>query len=164
MTVCVRTHPSNDNVFGRYAGRFLYSRGRGAHFASAFFYMFDVFHSIFLYSWQRYDITIFVRYLMGAAYLPSPLHVYAYRFFSAIVPRSRAMFFLDVPPEVAFERIRLNRDKREMFEDMSSLRKVRARALSLTTIGRWILIDARGPPTGIEFEIRRRLGSMRFLS
>ena len=142
------------------AGRFLYSSGKGAHFASAFFYMLDVFRSVFVYSWQKYDFIIFVRYLMGAAYLPSPLHKYAYRFFAVLVPRSKDMFFLDVKPEVAFGRIVLNRDRREMFEDIDSLRKVREKVLSLTSIGDWIVIDAAGGPGEVQREIRSRLKSV----
>jgi len=157
MSVCIRTHPSDDNLFGVYAGRFLYSRGKGAHFASAFFYMFDVFRSIFVYSWQKYDCTIFVRYLMGAAYLPPPLHKYAYRFFAVLVPRSGDMFFIDVTPEDAYERIVQKRDRREMFEDIASLRKVRDRVLSLTGIGGWIVVDGGRSPGEVEADIRRHL-------
>lgn len=157
-TVCVRTHPSNDNFFGVHASRFLLFRGKGAHFATALFYMFDVFRSILVYSWQKYDFTIFVRYLMGAAYLPPPLHKYAYRFFAVLVPKSEVMFFLDVTPEVAYERILQYRGRREMFEDIASLRKVRAKVLSLTTIGGWIVLDAALPPEEIELKIRERLG------
>jgi len=83
-TVFLRSHPSGDCFFGVKARQFLYSRGRGAHFAAAFFYVLDVIYSILLHSWRRYDYTIFVRYLMGTAYVPSPLHKIAYYFFSFI--------------------------------------------------------------------------------
>ena len=136
-TVCTRSHPSDDNFFGIEARRFLYSRGRGAHFASALFFMFDAIRSVLVYSWQRYDYIIFVRYLMGAAYLPSPMHEFAYRFFAVLVPKSDAMFFLDTTPEVAYGRIREGRKTREMFEDIDSLKNVRAKGLSLASIGAW---------------------------
>lgn len=73
-SVFVQVHPSSDNFFGVEARRFLYCEGKNAHFASAVFFMFDVVRSILLYSWRRFDYVVFVRYLMGTAYLPSPLH------------------------------------------------------------------------------------------
>jgi dTMP kinase len=124
--------------------------------------MFDVIRSVLIFSWQRYDYVVFVRYLMSTAYLPAPTHKYVYRFFELLVPKSDAMFFLDVTPETAYSRIREGRKMREMFENIESLRKVRAKVLSLASIGAWIVIDANGPPSGIQLEIRKylRLGQI----
>jgi len=140
--ISLRVHPENDNWFGQKAHLFLYSKGKSAHFASALFYMVDVIRSIFLYSWRKEDDIIFVRYLMGTAYLPSPLHLIGYNFFSKIVPKSKKMFFLDVNPKVAASRIKDNRADIEMFENLASLRKVRAKALALTRFDNWIIIDS----------------------
>jgi dTMP kinase len=156
-TVCVRSHPSDDNFLGIEARHFLDSRGRSAHFASALCFMLDAIRSVLVYSWQRYDYTIFVRYLMGTAYLPSPMHKFAYRFFALLVPKSDSMFFLDTTPEVAYRRIREGRKTREMFEEISSLREVRAKGLSLASIGAWTVIDADGTPSEVELEIRKHL-------
>jgi len=156
-TVCVRSHPSDDNLFGIEARRFLNSRGRGAHFASALFFMIDAIRSVLAYSWRRYDYIIFVRYLMGAAYLPSPMHKFAYRFFALLLPKSDAMYFLDTTPEVAYERIRGSRRTREMFEEIGSLNDVRAKGLSLASIGAWTVIDADRTPSEVELEIREHL-------
>ena len=156
-TVCVRSHPSDDNLFGIEARCFLYSRGRGAHFASALFFMLDAIRSVLVYSWRRYDYIIFVRYLMGAAYLPSPMHKFAYRFFALLVPKSDSMFFLDTTPEVAYRRIQEGRKKREMFEQVGSLKDVRAKGLSLASIGVWTIIDADKTPSEVEVEIREHL-------
>lgn len=156
-TVCIRSHPSDDNFFGIEARRFLYSRGRGAHFASALFFMLDAVHSVLAYSWQRYDYTIFVRYLMGAAYLPSPMHKFAYRFFALLVPKSDAMFYLDTTPKVAYRRIQESRKTREMFEEIGSLKNVRVKGLSLASIGAWTVIDADRTPSDVELEIRKHL-------
>ncbi|MCX8153415.1 MAG: thymidylate kinase [Candidatus Bathyarchaeota archaeon] len=142
QTVCLRLHPSADNFFGSKAKQFLYAKGKSAHFATAFFYMLDVIRSILMYSWQKYDYIIFVRYLMGTAYLPSPLHKIAYNFFSLLVPTSEFMFFLDITPEEAYKRICRTRGKQEMFESLDELRKVRLKALSLTQAGRWKIINA----------------------
>ena len=156
-TVHLRFHPSNDNFFGVKAKQFLYLKGKGAHFAAAYFYMVDVIRSILLYSWQRYDYVVFVRYLMGTAYLPSPLHMIAYHFFASIVPTSGFMFFLDVNPEEAYRRIRQARDRREIFESFEELKQVRRKALSLALMDKWMVINANKPVKEIENEIRKSL-------
>lgn len=157
QTVCLRFHPSSDNFFGVKAKRFLYSKGKSAHFASALFYMADVIRSILLYTWQKYDHIIFVRYLMGTAYLPPPLHKIAYHFFALFVPTSDTMFFLDITPNEAYKRIRQAREKQEMFESINELRKVRMKGLSLALIGKWKIIDADKPTEEVEMEIQKLL-------
>lgn len=156
-TVCLRFHPSNDNFFGIKAKRFLLFKGKGAHFAAAFFYMVDVIRSILLYSWRRYDYMIFVRYLMGTAYLSSPLHRIAYHLFTFIVPTSNLMFFLDVNPEEAYRRIRQMRKRLEMFESLEELKRIRRKALSLASMGKWTIINADELIKDIEEEIRKSL-------
>lgn len=153
-TAFLRIHPSNDNFFGYEARRFLYSNGKSAHFASALFYMLDVIRSILLYSWRRYDCMIFVRYLLGTAYLPTPLDMIGYHFFASIVPTSDYMFFLDVHPEEAESRMRRSRSTMEMFETLESLRKVRRKALYLVSTGKWRIIDGDKP----EIEVERAIG------
>jgi dTMP kinase len=152
-TVFLRIHPSSDNFFGAKARQFLFLRGRNAHFASAFFYMLDVIRSILLYSWRKYDCIIFVRYLMGTAYLPQPVHQIAYHFFACTVPTSDFMFFLDVPPEEADRRIRQSRSQLEMFENLQELEKTRTKALSLARTGKWRIIDAGKSVKDVENEI-----------
>lgn len=152
-TVYLRIHPSNDNFFGLKTRQFLYAKGKGPHFASAVFYALDVVRSVLLYSWRKYDCTVFVRYLMGNAYLPSPLHKIAYHFFALTVPTSDFMFFLDVDPEEADRRIREGRSQLEMFESLDQLRKVRAKALFLARTGRWRIVDAGKPIDDVDKEI-----------
>ena len=157
-TAFLRIHPSDDNLFGSKTRRFLYSKGRSAHFASALFYMLDVIRSILLYSWRRYDYVIFVRYLLGTAYLPTPLDKIGYRFFASIVPTSDYMFFLDVHPEEASNRIRRTRSTTEMFESLESLRKIRKKALNLVLTGKWRVIDGDKPERDVERAIADALG------
>ncbi|MGC8895939.1 MAG: thymidylate kinase [Candidatus Bathyarchaeia archaeon] len=152
-TVYLRFHPSNDNFFGIKAKQFLYSNGKSAHFAAALFYMVDVIRSILLYSWRKFDYIIFVRYLMGTAYLPSPLHTIAYHFFALVVPKSNSMFFLDVTPKEAYKRIQQGRERQEMFESLEELEKIRRKALYLALIGKWKIINANKPAEEIEKEI-----------
>jgi len=120
--------------------------------------MMDVIRSVLLYTWQKYDYLIFVRYLMGTAYLPSPLHSIAYRFFALVVPTPKAMFFLDVPPTEARRRIVQARKSTEIFEQIAELKKVRAKGLSLAAIGNWTIIRADRPVGEVELDIRRTLG------
>jgi dTMP kinase len=141
-TVYLRVHPETDNWFGVKARVYLYSKGKSAHFASALFYMVDVVRSIMLYSWRQVDYVIFVRYLMGTAYLPSSMDTFAYNFFSTIVPKSDAMFFLDVNPAEAATRIAKNRVQTEMFENLNALKKIRAKAIALTRFDKWVIIDS----------------------
>jgi dTMP kinase len=157
-TVCLRSHPSGDNLFGLKTKQFLYCSGKSAHFASAFFYMADVIRSILLYSWQKYDYLIFVRYLIGTAYLPSPLHSIAYRFFALVVPKPEAMFFLDLTPDEARKRIVDARKDHEVFEQIYELKKVRAKGLSLAIIDNWTIIRADRPIAEVGIDLRRILG------
>ena len=154
-TVYLRFHPSNDNFFGLKAKQFLYLRGKSAHSAAALFYMLDVIRSILHYSWRKYDYVIFVRYLMGTAYLPSPLHRIAYHFFASIVPTSKFMFFLDVSPEQAYGRIQQARKRREMFESLEELERIRRKAFFLALMDKWIVIDGNKPVRDVEEEIRK---------
>ncbi len=156
-TVHLRSHPSGDCFFGVKARQFLYSQGRGAHFTAAFFYVLDVIHSILLHPWRSYDYTIFVRYLMGTAYVPTPLHKIAYFFFSFILPTPDHMFFLNVSPEEAYGRILEMRGRREMFESIDELRKVKHKALSLASMSGWAIIDADKPIEDVGIEIRMNL-------
>jgi dTMP kinase len=157
--ISIRVHPESDNWFGQKARYFLHSEGKSAHFSSALFYMADVVRSILLYSWRKDDYIIFVRYLMGTAYLPSPLHAIGYIFFSAIVPKSNKMFFLDINPKVAASRILNNRTDIEMFENLASLKKIRAKALALTRFDDWIIIDSNQPTETIASNIRNYLSN-----
>jgi dTMP kinase len=152
-SVYLRFHPSGDSWVGRGARRFLLSEGRGAHIASALLYIADVLCSVVLCPWRGCDHVVFVRYLMGTAYLPRPLDRISYLFFSVVLPRPRRYFFLDVEPEEAHRRIRENRDRREMFESLEQLRKIGGRARSLANMMGWTMVDANRPEEEIEREI-----------
>jgi dTMP kinase len=117
--------------------------------------MVDVIRSVALYSWRRVDYVIFVRYLMGTAYLPKPLHVVGYNFFSIIVPTSKNMYFLDVKPEEAAKRISENRTEIEMFEGYDALKKVRAKALALTRFNSWTVVDGNKPTEEVASALRK---------
>jgi dTMP kinase len=156
-SVFLRIHPSHDNLFGRQTLLFLRQRGKRARFSASLFYMLDVLRSVILYSRRSYDFIVFVRYIMGTAYLPSPLHRVTYRFFSLIVPLSKEKFFLDIPPDEGYRRAFNRNGGTEMFENLEDFQKIRHKALSLALENKWIILDAKPPRKEIQEEIRRHL-------
>jgi dTMP kinase len=154
LTVFTRFHPSDDHWAGIKARRFLLAEGRSAHFCSAIFYILDVLSSVLRTPWRLYDYVIYVRYLMGTAYLPPPLHVIAHRFFATLLPRPRHTFFLRVDPREAHRRISQNRHRQEMFESLAQLEKINVRALSLARANGWTMVDANGPEEEVERQIQ----------
>lgn len=157
-TCLLRTHPSDDNFFGVRSREYLYLEGRKAHIAAALFYMLDVIRSVVLYSWRRVDYVVFVRYLMGTAYLPSPLHKLGYHFFARIMPKPRRMFYLNVSPGEAYRRITASRERRERFEKPSELVKISSKALELARQKPWIVLDGDRSVDAIHDEIKSLMG------
>ncbi len=159
-TAYLRLHPAVDNAFGVRAKQFLYSKGKSAHFAAALFYMTDVIRSVLLYAWRRYDVMIFVRYLMGTAYLPEPIDRIAYHFFASIVPTSEFMFFLDVSPSEANRRLQETRERLEMFENLEELEQTRRKAISLALADKWTIINANEQAEQVQDDLRNSLRSL----
>lgn len=153
----LRSHPSDDNYLGKKGRNYLLQTGSWARIMASAFYMLDVLRSIFLYRWSKVDYVVFVRYLMGTAYLPSPLHRVAYFIFKLTMPDGDHMFFIDVTPEEAHRRIEETRDEIEMFESLERLVKVRGRVLELANRKEWTLIDGDLSMEAIQSEIRRYL-------
>lgn len=137
--VIIRSHPTEDNYFGRKAKKALLGKGKLNRINASIFYMFDVLRSIRKY-YRRKDIDtlIMVRYLMGTAYLPKRLSIIAYNFFTGFVPTSNYMFFLDADPKKLLERVSTRHEK-EIFENIDALIKVRRKALFLAR--GWNIID-----------------------
>lgn len=154
--VFTRFHPSDDCWAGKYARRFLLSKGRSAHFCAAIFYILDVLNSILRTPWHLYDYIIYVRYLMGTAYLPPPLHVFTHNFFAILLPKPRYTFFLRIDPEEAHKRIAKSRYQQEMFESLDQLEKINVRALSLALVNKWIIIDANKSEKEVEIVIQAK--------
>jgi dTMP kinase len=157
-TSLLRTHPSDDNFFGVKSREYLYLKGKKAHIAAALFYMVDVIRSVVLYSWRRVDYVVFVRYLMGTAYLPDPLHKLGYYFFAKIMPKPGRMFYLNVSPGEAFRRITTSRERRERFEKRSELVKIGSKALELARQKPWIVLNGDSRASAIHDEIKSLMG------
>jgi dTMP kinase len=137
--VTIRSHPSNDNYFGKKAKKALLKNGKINKIKASLFYMIDVLRSIRRYYHpNEKGVLIMVRYLMGTAYLPKRLAPIGYTFFEHLVPTSPYMFFLDAPPAELLKRIK-SRDEREIFETPEDLMNVRCKAMALTE--HWHIID-----------------------
>jgi dTMP kinase len=140
-TVILRTHPNEDNFFGRLCRGYLLLDGTSARVAASLFFFLDVVRSVILYRWRNVDNVIFVRYLLGTAYLPQPLHKLFYLFFLKTMPLSPYIYFLDTSPEESFRRIEEKNTQKEMFESLESLITVRKKVLELVERAEWKIID-----------------------
>ena len=157
-TYVLRSHPSEDNFFGVKGREYLFIEGKKAHITASLFYLADVIRSITLYAWRRVDYVIFVRYLMGTAYLPSPAHKFAYNFFVKIVPTKGNLIYLNVSPDEAFRRVVKNRVKTERFENIDELSKTSDKALDLVSYGKWVIVDGNRSIPEVQNDIRRVVG------
>lgn len=157
-TCIMRSHPSEDNFFGVKGRDYLFLEGKKAHMAASLFYLADVIRSITLYSWRRVDYVIFVRYLMGTAYLPAPVHKFAYNFFSKIVPTKGSLIYLNVSPVEAFRRVVNNRVKTERFETIDELSKTSDKALDLVIDGKWKIVNGDRSITEVHEAVLRATG------
>jgi len=131
--------------------------GSRARISASLFYLLDVLRSVVLYWWRPVDYVVFVRYLMGTAYLPEPLYKLGYLFFLRMVPRSRHMFFINTSPKEAYNRIVNNRSQKEMFESLDRLEKVHRKITTLALRPEWTVIDGDQPSAAIHELIRASL-------
>ncbi len=137
-------HPSN-GCLGRVSRFALRGRGRAWKIVAALFYMFDMLVSVgrLRHLRKEYQVVIFVRYLMGTAYLPTRLAPIGYDLFWKLLPTPNRLLLVDIDPAVALERI-LERDgEREMFENLDSLIRVRNTVLRLAS-DEWEIMDNSG--------------------
>ena len=143
-TTHMLTHPS-DRFFGRISRQALQGRGGVKKIVAATFYILDVLISVGKLRGlkSRYQNLVFVRYLMGTAYLPSSLARRGYKFFCKFLPVPERLLLVDIDPEVALTRISSRDDGREMFEDLDSLVKVRNKVMELAAEG-WEIVDNSG--------------------
>lgn len=157
-TFVLRSHPSEDNFLGVKGREYLFIEGKKAHIAASLFYIADVVRSVTLYAWRRVDYVIFVRYLLGTAYLPAPAHKFAYLFFAKILPTRGSLIYLKISPAEAFRRVVKNRVKVERFETMDELNKTARKAMDLVSNGRWVIVDGDRSIPEIHEDILRAVG------
>ncbi|MHA2273237.1 MAG: thymidylate kinase [Candidatus Hodarchaeales archaeon] len=145
--VIIRSHPAEDNPLGRKARRYLQSNGKKAHLLAALFYIGDVLRSTLYYYRPGRARIIFVRYLMGVAYVPTILMQPLYSIFAWLLPTTNCLILVDVKPEVARERILQRGEDLEMFESEERLKKQRRKMYQLAIANQWIIVDGNESPT-----------------
>jgi len=133
------SHPSR-RLFGRLSKRFLEDSGAGARLFATLFFTLDVLMSVRWYRKQKIGNVIFVRYLLGTAYLPESIAPIGYRFFRNFLPFPDIALFIDIEPEVARRRIASRGLAPEMFETPERLTATRRVARSLVA-DEWVTID-----------------------
>lgn len=137
--VTVVSHPSR-RLFGRLSKRFLEGSGAGARLFATLFFTLDVLMSVRWYYRQKTGNVIFVRYLLGTAYLPESLAPVGYRLFRNLLPFPDLALFIDIDPEVARRRIATRGHAPEMFETHEKLTATRRVVKSLVA-EEWVTID-----------------------
>ncbi len=139
IEVTLVSHPSG-RFFGRMSKRFLQGEGPLARLFATVFFIADVLQSVSGLSYRSRGTTIFVRYLLGTAYLPASLAPYGYVSFRNLLPKPDLALFIDVEPEIAARRIRARGHAPEMFETPERLTAVRKIALGLVADD-WVTVD-----------------------
>jgi dTMP kinase len=139
--VLIRPHPS-ERWTGRVTRRFLEGRGRMRRTGASVFYILDVLGSLRRLKRDRrhYGTIVFVRYLLGTAYLPEQLVGPSHALFSHLLPVPRRLLLVDIDSAVASDRIKARMEPREMFENPESLGKARRRMRMLAGED-WAVID-----------------------
>lgn len=134
------SHPSTGRL-GTISKRALEKSGPCARLMATIFFTADVLASVTRLQRKRDGTVIFVRYLLGTAYLPSALAPNAYAVFRRLLPFPDLALFIDIEPEVALRRIESRDSAREMFETKEQLDNVRTVALRLTSSDGWVRVD-----------------------
>jgi len=137
--VTIISHPSK-RLFGRLSKRFLEGSGMVARFNATLLFTADVLLSVRWLKTKADGTVIFVRYLLGTAYLPRRLAPAGYRFFRNLLPFPDIAIFIDIDPEVAARRIASRGHRQEMFETLEKLSAVRRVAKELVR-EEWVLVD-----------------------
>ncbi|MCK4367800.1 MAG: thymidylate kinase [Thermoplasmata archaeon] len=141
-TVSVRSHPTSRPV-GVMASNALLKRSLLAHVFASLFFGLDILFSVREIRREESDYVVFVRYIMGSAYLPQGLHTLVHNVLGKSMPKAHQMLFIDAEPEIAMKRIKERKNGREMFENLRSLAAVRRRAFSLVSSD-WMVVRNNG--------------------
>ncbi len=137
--VALVSHPSK-RFTGRMSKHFLKGTGPVARLFATLFFTADVLWSVRWLKGVDRETVIFVRYLMGTAYLPRRLAPVGYRFFRRFLPFPDLALFIDIEPRVAIRRIAARGHAPEMFETLEKLEAIRKVARQLAS-SEWLLVD-----------------------
>ena len=150
--VLIRSHPCNDNFYGRKSKEALCKTGKINHLKATIYFGLDAIRSVVKYAHNdNVDILIFSRYILAVMYLPNVINTIVYKIVSFVLPTSNCMFFLDVSPEESLRRINKRDETTEMFENIDSLRENRLKSQKFTY--NWNVISGDDPPEIISKQI-----------
>lgn len=150
--VVVRSHPCNDNRFGRKSKEALLKDGKINHLKATVYFGLDAIRSVVKYSHSSdVDVLIFSRYILAVMYLPNVVNTVVYKIVAFVLPTSDCMFFLDVTPEESLRRISSRAENTEMFENIDSLRENRLKSKKFTY--NWHVISGDDSPEVISKQI-----------
>ena len=150
--VVVRSHPCNDNRYGRKSKQALLKTGKINHLLATVYFGLDAIRSVRKYSHDdSIDVLIFSRYILAVMYLPDVVNVIVYKIVCFVLPTSEYMFFLDVSPEESLRRIGSRNEDTEMFENIESLTKARNKSKKFTY--NWNVVPADDSPEEISEKI-----------
>ena len=150
--VTVRSHPCNDNKYGRKSKQALLKEGKWNHIKATLYFGMDAIRSVQMYCHNKdTDVVIFSRYILAVMYLPNGINTLIYKIVAFILPTSDCMFFLDVTPEESLRRIGSRHEETEMFENIDSLRENRARSRKFTY--NWNVVSGDDSPEVISEKI-----------
>ena len=152
--VVIRSHPTNDNFFGKKSKQALLKKGKFNHIKATLFFGLDAIRSVIKYYYfdKSIDILIFSRYTMAVIYLPNSINMIVYKIVRFLLPTSDYMFFLDISPEESLKRIKSRSEDEEMFENYDELKK--AREKSKRVPDDWHCISAEGDIYDINNKIK----------
>ena len=129
--VTIRSHPCDDNRYGRKSKQALLKTGK---------IKLDAIRSVRKYAHNDdVDVLIFSRYILAVMYLPDVVNTIVYKIVAFVLPTSDCMFFLDVSPEESLRRIGSRNEDTEMFENKESLIKARNKSRKFTY--NWNVVD-----------------------
>lgn len=150
--VVIRSHPCNDNRYGRKSKEALLKTGKLNHIKATLYFGLDAIRSVVkYYPNKNIDVLIFSRYIMAVVYLPNVINVVVYKIVSFVLPTSDCMFFLDVSPEESLKRIDSRSEDKEMFENIDALKKARLKSKKVSD--EWNVISADDAPEIISQKI-----------
>ena len=140
---CYR-HPSDSNLFGRISSDSLTRDGAVNEAVRSVTYLLDLLVSSIRKYGDDADDIIFVRYSMSALYLPRPLSKILFNLVSLILPTPEFGILIDVPADIAMQRITSRGERMEVYENYSKLMTLRLDMLHHAILRGWHILDNRG--------------------
>ena len=136
-------HPSRSTFFGKVAAKSLLKDGSSQGIIRSVSYFLDLLVSSIRKAGDDADDIIFVRYAMSALYLPKPISKYLYAIASFFLPSPDVGILVDVPADIAMERISSRGDEMEVYENHGKLMTVRLDMLYVAIRKGWHILDNR---------------------